>query len=53
MIAFAWFFFFLGGPSVDGVWLRDTDSSPVTYELSGKKQRVNGNETIKKGSQGQ
>lgn len=48
MIAFAWFFFFSGGPSVDGVWLRDTDSSPVTYELSGKKQRVNGDETIKK-----
>lgn len=48
VIAFAWFFFFSGGPSVDGVWLRDTDSSPVTYELSGKKQRVNGDETIKK-----
>ena len=48
MIAFAWFFFFSGGPSVDGVWLRDTDSSPVIYELSGKKQRVNGDETIKK-----
>ena len=48
VIAFAWFFFFSGGPSLDGVWLRDTDSSPVTYELSGKKQRVNGNETIKK-----
>lgn len=48
VIAFAWFFFFSGGPSVDGVWLRDTDLSPVTYELSGKKQRVNGDETIKK-----
>ena len=48
VIAFAWFFFFSGGPSVDGVWLRDTDSSPVIYELSGKKQRVNGDETIKK-----
>ena len=48
VIAFAWFFFFSGGPSVDGVWLRNTDSSPVTYELSGKKQRVNGDETIKK-----
>lgn len=48
VIAFAWFFFFSGGPSLDGVWLRDTDSSPVTYELSGKKQRVNGDETIKK-----
>ena len=32
-----------------GVWLRNTDSSPVTYELSGKKQKVNGSETIKKG----
>ena len=40
--------FFSGGPSVDGVWLRNTDSSPITYELSGKKQRVNGDETIKK-----
>ena len=48
VIAFAWFFFFSGGPSLDGVWLRNTDSSPVTYELSGKKQRVNGGETIKK-----
>ena len=48
VIAFAWFFFFSGGPSLDGVWLRNTDSSPVTYELSGKKQRVNGDETIKK-----
>ena len=48
VIAFAWFFFFSGGPSVDGVWLRNTDSSPVTYELSGKKQRVNGDESIKK-----
>ena len=48
VIALAWFFFFSGGPSVDGVWLRNTDSSPVTYELNGKKQRVNGGETIKK-----
>lgn len=48
VIAFAWFFFFSGGPSLDGVWLRNTDSRPVTYELSGKKQRVNGDETIKK-----
>ena len=48
VISFAWFFFFSGGPSLDGVWLRNTDSSPVTYELSGKKQRVNGDETIKK-----
>ena len=48
IIALVWIFFFTGGPSVDGVWLRDTDSSPVTYELSGKKQRVNGDETIKK-----
>lgn len=48
VIALVWIFFFSGGPSLDGVWLRDTDSSPVTYELSGKKQRVNGDETIKK-----
>ena len=48
VIALAWFFFFSGGPSLDGVWLRNTDSSPVTYELSGKKQKVNGSETIKK-----
>ena len=31
VIALAWFFFFSGGPSLDGVWLRNTDSSPVTY----------------------
>ena len=48
VITLAWFFFFSGGPSLDGVWLRNTDSSPVTYELSGKKQKVNGGETIKK-----
>lgn len=48
VIALAWFFFFSGGPSLDGVWLRNTDSSPVTYELSGKQQKVNGGETIKK-----
>ena len=48
VIALVWIFFFTGGPSLDGVWLRNTDSSPVTYELSGKKQKVNGGETIKK-----
>lgn len=47
VIALVFFFFFSGGPSLDGVWLRDTDSSPVVYELTGKKQRVNGDETIK------
>lgn len=47
VIALVCFFFFSGGPSLDGVWLRDTDSSPVVYELTGKKQRVNGDETIK------
>ncbi|EQC77192.1 hypothetical protein HSISM1_1633 [Streptococcus sp. HSISM1] len=39
VIALAWFFFFSGGPSLDGVWLRNTDSSPVTYELSGKNKK--------------
>ena len=48
VIAFAWFFFFLSGPSVDGVWIRNTDSNPITYELSGKKHRIDGDETIKK-----
>ena len=48
VIALVWIFFFTGGPSLDGVWIRNTDSSPITYELSGKKQRVNGVETIKK-----
>lgn len=48
VIAFAWFFFFSGGPSVDGVWIRNTDSNPITYELSGKKHRIDGDETIKK-----
>ena len=47
-ITLVWIFFFTGGPSLDGVWIRNTDSSPITYELSGKKQRVNGDETIKK-----
>lgn len=48
VIAFAWFFFFSGGPSVDGVWIRNTVSNPITYELSGKKHRIDGDETIKK-----
>ena len=48
VIAFAWFFFFSGGPSVDGVWIRNTDSNPITYELSGKKHRIDGDETIQK-----
>ena len=47
VIAFAWFFSFRW-TKCDGVWLRNTDSSPITYELSGKKQRVNGDETIKR-----
>ena len=48
VVAVVCFFFFSSGPSLDGVWLKNTDSSPITYELSGKKQRVNGDETIKK-----
>ena len=48
VIALVWIFFYTGGPSLDGVWIRNTDSSPITYELSGKKHRIDGDETIKK-----
>ena len=47
-ITLVWIFFFTGGPSLDGVWIRNTDSNPITYELSGKKHRIDGDETIKK-----
>ena len=46
VVAVVCFFFFSSGPSLDGVWVRNTDSSPVTYELTGKKQRVNGEKTV-------
>ena len=39
-ITLVWIFFFTGGPSLDGVWIRNTDSNPITYELSGKKHRI-------------
>lgn len=46
VVAVVCFFFFSSGPSLDGVWVRNTDSYPVTYELTGKKQRVNGEKTV-------
>ena len=47
-ITLVWIFFFTGGPSLDGIWLSNTDSMPVVYELNGKKKKVNTNYPIEK-----
>ena len=38
VIGLVWFFFFPAGPSLDGVWVCDTDQMPVIYNLNGKKK---------------
>ena len=40
-ITLIWIFFFTGTKSLDGIWLSNTDSMPVVYELNGKKKKVN------------
>ena len=43
VIAFAWFFFFSGGPSVDGVWSNISDSDAIVYETNQKGMIKDGN----------
>ena len=47
-ITLVWIFFFTGTQSLDGIWLSNTDSMPVVYELNGKKKKVNTNYPIEK-----
>jgi len=47
VISLVWIFFFTGTQSLDGIWLSNTDSFPIVYELNGKNKSVNGNYTIK------
>ena len=48
VIGLVCFFFFPDRPSLDGVWICDTDQIPVIYNLNGKKKSVNDYYTIKK-----
>ena len=48
VIGLVCFFFFPAGPSLDGVWVCDTDQVPVVYNLNGKKKSVYDYYTIKK-----
>ena len=36
VIALAWFFFFSGGPSLDGIWSNISDSDAIVYETNQK-----------------
>ena len=47
-ITFVWIFFFTGTQSLNGIWLSNTDSMPVVYELNGKTKKVNTTLPIKK-----
>ena len=47
-ITLVWIFFFTGTQSLDGIWLSNTDSMPVVYELNGKTKKVNTTLPIKK-----
>lgn len=47
VISLVWIFFFTGTQSLDGIWLSNTDSFPIVYELNRKNKSVNGNYTIK------
>lgn len=47
-ITLVWIFFFTGIQSLDGIWLSNTDSMPVVYELNGKTKKVNTTHPIKK-----
>ena len=47
-ITLVWIFFFTGTQSLDGIWLSNTDSMPVVYELNGKTKKVNTTHPIKK-----
>lgn len=43
VISFAWFFFFSGGPSLDGVWSNISDSDAIVYETNQKGMIKDGN----------
>jgi len=47
-ITLVWIFFFTGTQSLNGIWLSNTDSMPVVYELNGKTKKVNTTLPIKK-----
>ena len=47
-ITLVWIFFFTGTQSLNGIWLSNTDSMPMVYELNGKKKKVNTTLPIKK-----
>lgn len=47
-ITLVWIFFFTGTQSLNGIWLSNTDSIPVVYELNGKTKKVNTTLPIKK-----
>ena len=51
-ITLIWIFFFTGTKSLDGIWLSNTDSMPVVYELNGKKKKVNTTHLIEKTIEG-
>ena len=51
-ITLVWIFFFTGKQSLDGIWLSNTDSMPVVYELSGKNKKVNTTHQIEKTIEG-
>ena len=48
VIGLVCFFFFPARPSLDGVWISDTDYGLVLYELNGKEQKVNHTKSVKK-----
>ena len=43
VISFAWFFFFSGGPSLDGIWSNISDSDAIVYETNQKGMIKDGN----------
>ena len=47
-ITLVWIFFFTGTQSLNGIWLSNTDSMPMVYELNGKTKKVNTTLPIKK-----
>lgn len=47
-ITLVWIFFFTGTQSLNGIWLSNTDSMPMVYELNGKTKKINTTLPIKK-----
>ena len=48
VIGLVCFFFFSSGPDLDGIWLTDTASRPLVYELNRKEKKLNGDYPIRK-----